>query len=130
MKRFRALALALIISGAGNVLAMNSIHWNGREIGGWICDGKKLRPKSGATRANIWVLLGNEIRPKAGANRANTWIRVGNEIRPKYGASLRNTWILQGGTLKPKYGANNANSWKVGNAPLLAIVGKVILGLF
>lgn len=31
----------------------------------WICDGKELRPKTGATLSNTWIFDGSEIKPRA-----------------------------------------------------------------
>lgn len=90
---------------------MQNLAWNGREINGWICSGDELRPRTGANSHNTWILRGNEIRLKAGGSPSGTWVRQGDEIRPKVGA-------------------NSHNTWNVGNAPLLVIVGKVILRLF
>lgn len=132
MKRALLLAMAFLIGAffVEEVLAMQTLHWNGREIDAWICVNNELRPRSGATSSNTWILQGNEIRPKSGATSSNTWVRSGNEIRPKAGATSSNTWVLHGNTIRPKSGATSSNTWDVGNAPLLVIVGKVILRLF
>ena len=53
------------------------LNWNGREINGWVCDGKELKPKFGATNTNTWILDGAKMKPKFGATNANTW-DVGN----------------------------------------------------
>lgn len=129
MKTIIAMAFAILLTAA-QAYAMQALHWNGREIDGWVCSGNELKPKSGANSSNTWVLQGNEIKPKFGANSSNTWIRSGNEIKPKFGANSSNTWVLSGNTIKPKFGANSSNTWQVGSAPLLVIVGKVILRLF
>lgn len=125
-----AIVLLFCLFCMGEAWAMQKLHWNGREIDGWICANNELKPRSGATSQNTWILQGNEIRPKSGATSGNTWVRAGNEIRPKSGATSSNTWILQGNTIRPKSGATSANTWDVGSAPLLVIVGKVILKLF
>lgn len=132
MKKLLLSTVALLIGAflAGEVLPMQTLRWNGREIDGWVCVNSELKPRSGATSSNTWILQGNEIKPKFGATSSNTWVRVGNEIRPKFGANSSNTWVLQGNTIKPKFGANSSNTWNVGDAPLLVIVGKVILKLF
>lgn len=132
MKKFLLSTVTLLIVAllAGEALAMQALRWNGREIDGWVCVGNELKPRVGATSANTWILQGNEIRPKSGATSGNTWVRSGNEIRPKSGATSSNTWILQGNTIRPKSGATSSNTWNVSDAPLLVIVGKVILKLF
>ncbi len=40
----------------------------------WVCDGRELKPKSGATSSNTWLFDGKEIKPKNGAVMANTWL--------------------------------------------------------
>ena len=49
----------------------------------WVCDGKELKPKSGASFSNTWVFDGKEIKPKTGASFSNTWIWDGKELKPK-----------------------------------------------
>lgn len=127
---FCSLAILLTLFCHLEAWAMQRLHWNGREINGWICAANELKPKTGANSHNTWILAGNEIRPKAGATASNTWIKTGDEIRPKTGATASNTWVLHGSTLRPKTGANQSNTWDVGSAPLLVIVGKIILRLF
>lgn len=83
--RILFLALSLMALAATQAVAMQTLQWNGREIGGWICVVNELKPKTGANSSNTWILQGNEIRPKFGASSSNTWIRAGNEIRPKLG---------------------------------------------
>src|SRR5690606_10342759 len=57
---------------------------------GWVCDGRELKPKSGASLSNTWIFDGKEIKPKSGASLSNTWIWDGKELKPKSGASLSN----------------------------------------
>lgn len=110
--------------------AEQSLSWNGKEIKGWVCDGKELKPKFGATSSNTWVFNGREIHPKSGANSSNTWIFDGKELRPKFGANSSNTWIIDGSKARPKFGATSSNTWKVGNAPILVIAGALVLHLY
>ena len=106
------------------------LSWNGKEIKGWICDGRVLKPKVGATAANTWVFTGREIHPKVGVTAANTWVFDGRELRPKVGATAANTWIIDGNKARPKAGANAANTWDVGSAPILVIAGALVLHLY
>ncbi|MXS84200.1 hypothetical protein [Nitrosomonas oligotropha] len=39
----------------------------------WVCDGRELKPKSGASSRNTWVVEGRKIKPKNGANSSNTY---------------------------------------------------------
>lgn len=110
--------------------AEQNLSWNGKEIKGWVCDGKELKPKSGATPSNTWVFNGREIHPKIGATSSNTWMFDGKELKPKLGANSSNTWIIDGNTAKPKFGATSSNTWKVGNAPILVIAGALVLHLY
>lgn len=107
-----------------------TLAWNGREIKGWVCDGKELKPKSGANFGNTWVFDGRYIKPKSGANFSNTWEFDGRELKPRSGANLSNTWIVEGGKCRPKSGANFSNTWNVGTAPILVIAGAVALHLY
>ncbi len=123
------LTLTLLLL-ATQAFAMQTLSWNGREINGWVCERNQLRPKYGANGRNTWIMEGNKIRPKIGSTSANTWVMAGNEIRPMMHATAKNTWILERGIFRPKVGANSSNTWRVGSAPPLVIVGKVILRLF
>ncbi len=40
----------------------------------WVCDGKELKPKSGASSSNTWIFDGEEIKPKTSASSSNKWI--------------------------------------------------------
>lgn len=31
----------------------------------WVCDGRELKPKSGASSSNTWICDGKEIKPKS-----------------------------------------------------------------
>lgn len=133
MKKFLFVLLFFFISSSLDILptyAEQHLQWNGREINGWVCDGKELKPKYGASAANTWIFSNGEIKPKYGANSSNTWIFNGKELKPKYGANSSNTWILDGNKIKPKYGANSSNTIDVGNAPILVIAGASALHLF
>lgn len=132
MRILRLLAMALLISCffVGEGIAQMRIQWNGKEINGWVCDGKTLKPKFGANGQNTWIFDGREIKPKFGATGSNTWVYDGREVKPKFGANSSNTWILDGSRFKPKFGANSSNTWDVGNAPILVIVGKAVLRLY
>lgn len=123
-------ALCLFALAPGDAFAERHLAWNGKEINGWICDGKVLKPKHGATDANTWVFTGREIRPKVGPSAATTWIFNGRELRPKVGAKPSNTWIIDGNKSCPKAGANDANTWDVGTAPILVIAGALVLHLY
>jgi hypothetical protein len=109
---------------------MPKLAWNGREISGWVCDGKELKPKNGASSSNTWVFDGKEIKPKSGASSSNTWVWNGKELKPKSGASSSNTWVVEGGKAKPKSGASSSNTWDVGSAPILVIAGAIALRLY
>lgn len=132
----KVLAVCLLFMGfylfvAKPAHAEYRLNWNGREIKGWVCDGKELKPKSGANSSNTWVYTSNgEIKPKFGANSSNTWVFNGRELKPKFGANSSNTWVLDGNKFKPRFGANSSNTWEVGNAPILVIAGAVVLRLF
>ena len=39
----------------------------------WVCDGKELKPKSGASSSNTWVIDGQKVKPKTGSNSSNTF---------------------------------------------------------
>lgn len=110
--------------------AEQKLAWNGREINGWVCDGRELKPKFGANMQNTWIFDGREIRPKTGANFGNTWIFDGRELKPKTGANFQNTWIIEGNKARPKTGANFKNTWNVGTAPILVIAGALVLHLY
>lgn len=110
--------------------AANTLAWNGREIKGWVCDGRELKPKTGASFSNTWIFDGREIKPKSGANFSNTWVFDGHELKPKSGANFSNTWIIEGGRCRPKSGANSSNTWNVGTAPILVIAGAIVLHLY
>lgn len=127
---FLIFSLALILCMPGRSGAEERLAWNGKEIDGWLCDGKELKPKHGANSSNTWVYQNGEIKPKFGANSSNTWVFNGRELKPKFGANSSNTWILDGNKLKPKFGANSSNTWNVGTAPILVIAGKAVLRLF
>lgn len=113
-----------------NAYAEQKLHWNGKFINGWVCDGVVLKPQFGANSSNTWIYKNGEIRPKFGANSSNTWIFKNGELRPKFGANSSNTWVLKGDKIKPKFGANSTNTWRVGDAPILVIAGAVVLRLF
>ncbi len=94
------------------------------------CDGKELKPKSGAKNSDTWILDGRELKLKYGASFSNTWIWDGKEIRPKTGGSYANTWVIEGQKVKPKINANSSNTYDMGNAPILAVFGQLILRLW
>ena len=128
--RIASLFLGIFLSIATVAFAEQHLAWNGREINGWLCDGKELKPKSGANSSNTWVFNGREIRPKSGANSSNTWVYDGRELKPKSGANSSNTWVIDGNRAKPKSGANSSNTWVIGNAPILAVAGALVLRLY
>lgn len=39
----------------------------------WVCDGKELKPKTGATSANTWIVDAQKVKPKTNANSSNTF---------------------------------------------------------
>lgn len=123
-------AFCLFALTPGVAFTEQHLSWNGKEIKGWICDGKELKPKFGATAANTWVFTGREIRPKVGATVSNTWVFDGRELRPKTGATAANTWIITGNKARLKAGVNAANTWDVGTAPILVIAGALVLHLY
>ena len=107
---------------------MPRLNWNGRELDGWVFDGKELKPKSGASSRNTYVWNGKELKPKSGASSSNSYVWTGKELKPKSGASSSNTWVIQSGKAKPKSGASSSNTWDYGTAPIPIVAGK-ILGL-
>lgn len=109
---------------------MPKLAWNGKEISGWVCDGRELKPKSGASFSNTWIFDGKEIKPKSGSSSSNTWAWNGKELKPKFNASSSNTWIVEGGKAKLKSGASSSNTWDVGDAPILVIAGAIVLRLY
>lgn len=109
---------------------MPNLAWNGKEISGWVCDGRELKPKSGASSSNTWVFDGKNIKLKSGGTSSNTWIWDGKELKPKSGASASNTWVIDGGKARPKTGSSASNTWDVGNAPILVIAGATVLRLY
>lgn len=46
---------------------MPKLQWNGKEISGWIFDGKELKPKRNATSANTWDVGNAPVPIIAGA---------------------------------------------------------------
>ena len=40
----------------------------------WVCDGKVLKPKIGASSTNTWIFDGKEVKAKVGASLKNTWV--------------------------------------------------------
>ena len=77
-----------------------------------------------------WVCDGRELKPKSGATSSNTWVWDGKELKPKNGASSSNTWVIDGRKAKPKIGAVSANTYDIGDAPILVVAGKLVLRLF
>ena len=63
------LAALSLLAGplASAASAEQRLKWNGREINGWICDGKELKPRSGATSSNTWDVGSAPILVIAGA---------------------------------------------------------------
>ena len=98
--------------------------------GNWVCDGKELKPKSGASSSNTWLFDGKEIKPKSGASSSNTWLWDGKELRPKSGSSSSNTWIIDGNKVKPKSGASFSNTYETGAGSILIIAGQLVLRLW
>lgn len=96
----------------------------------WVCNGRELKPKVGATSANTWMFDGKEIKPKVSATSANTWVWNGTELKPKVGASSANTWLVDGGKAMPKVGHSSANTFSVGTLPILVVAGKLVLRLW
>ena len=96
----------------------------------WKCDGKELKPRSGASFSNTWVFDGKEIKTRSGASFSNTWVWNGKELKPKSGASFSNTWVVDGNRVKPKTGANSGNTYDCGDENILVIAGKVALKLY
>lgn len=54
----------------------------------------------------------------------------GKELKPKIGALLSNTWVIDGRKEKPKNGPVSANTYDIGDTPILAIAGKLVLRLY
>lgn len=98
--------------------------------GNWVCNGVELKPKSGANFSNTWVMSGKEIKPKTNALPSNTWVWDGKELKPKQRALSSNTWVIENKKAKPKSGATSANTYDVGDLPILAIAGKLVLRLW
>ena len=96
----------------------------------WVCDGKELKPKSGASLSNTWIFDGKEIKPRSGANLSNTWTWNGKELKPRTGSSLSNTWVLDGSKIKPRTGANLSNTYDTGKHPILVIAAQLVLRLW
>lgn len=46
--------------------ARERLAWNGKEISGWVCDGKELKPKFGANNSNTYDVGGAPILVIAG----------------------------------------------------------------
>ena len=90
---------------------MPTLAWNGKEISGWTCYGRKLKPKSGASLSNTLIFYVKDIKPKSGA-------------------SFSNTWVIDGDKAKSKSGVCSSSTWDVGNAPILVIARAVALRLY
>lgn len=58
----------------------------------WTCDGRELKPKSGAMSSNTWVVDGNKIKPKSGAMSSNTYEFNGNPILVAFGQVILKLW--------------------------------------
>ena len=69
VKSLLAAIVALCLFALTPDVAFTEQHlsWNGKEIKGWICDGKVLKPKVGATAANTWDVGSAPILVIAGA---------------------------------------------------------------
>lgn len=65
--------LFLLLALPALAFAERSLAWNGREIKGWVCDGKELKPRSCANSRNTGVIVNGKAKPKSGANSPNTW---------------------------------------------------------
>ena len=96
----------------------------------WACDGKELKPKSGALTTNTWTFNGREIKPKVGAISSNTWVWDGKELKPKANAMSTNTWVIDGKHVKPKAGATSKNTYETGPFSILIIAGQLVLKLW
>ena len=96
----------------------------------WVCDGKELKPKSGASSSNTWIFDGKEIKPKTSASSSNTWIWDGKELKPKTSASSSNTWVIDGQKVKPKTGSNSSNTFEIGRSPVLVVAEQLVLRLW
>lgn len=127
---FLLIFLPIVLVMPNLTFAEQTLAWDGKEIRGWICDGRELKPKFGATPHNTYIFNGKEIKPKLGANSSNTWVYNGKELKPKIGANNQNTWIIDGITARPKIGANNYNTLNIGHAPILVIAGKLAFHLY
>ena len=57
----------------------------------WVWDGKKLKPKSGATSKNTWVFDGEKFKPYTGATSKNTWVFDGKIIKKSSMGRLKST---------------------------------------
>jgi len=103
---------------------MMKINWNGKECDGWVFDGKKLKPKSGATLSNSYEWTGKELKPASGATLKNTIVWDGKEAKPKSGASLSNTFVIDATKAKPKSGATLSNTIEICGAPIPVVIAK------
>lgn len=54
----------------------------------WICNGRELKPKSGASSSNTWICDGRQIKPKNSPSASNRWLWNGKELKPKSGAII------------------------------------------
>jgi hypothetical protein len=96
----------------------------------WVCNGRELKPKIGATSANTWLFDGKEIKPKIGATSGNTWVWNGTELKRKIGATSADTWVITGGKANPKVSPSSTNTVSVGTLPILVIAGGLVLRLW
>ena len=96
----------------------------------WVCDGRELKPKTGANSSNTWLFDGKEIKPKTGASNSNTWVWDGKELKPKTSSSPSNTWIIDGEKVKPKAGANSTNTYYIRRHPILVVTAQLALRLW
>jgi len=96
----------------------------------WACNGAELKLRNGATASTTWIFDGKEIKPKTGAVSGNTWLFDGKELRPKAGATSSNTWTVERDRIKPKSGATSTNTYEIGDLPILAVAGHLVLRLY
>ena len=84
----------------------------------WECNGRELKPRSGATSSNTWIYNRKEIKPKVGAKPSDIWLFNGRELVPQVGhASGSVGWFVEGNKIKPKVGgASGTNTYEL-NVP-------------
>jgi len=76
-----------------------------------------------------WEWDGRKLKPRYGATSSNSWEFDGRKIKSLYGANFSNTCEISATQLKPVYRARNSNTWDRNNQPIAVLIGKVI-GLY